>query len=147
VTAAAETKSGPAPVTPAPTTTTPSSTATTPAPSTTTASAPSAPVSPTSTATPPPSTAAAGTGSAPNGSGGAATAPAGPAKQDERIVAYVEGLRITAIRANDAKIIMNEKVYRVNDIVERSLGVRLVKVEADSLTFADANGVTYVKYF
>jgi hypothetical protein len=42
---------------------------------------------------------------------------------------------------------MNDRVYRVNDIVERSLGVRLIKVEADNLTFSDANGFTYVKYF
>ena len=62
-------------------------------------------------------------------------------------LAYVEALRITAIRANDNKVIMNEKVYRVNEIVERNLGVRLVKVANDSLTFADGNGVTYVKYF
>jgi hypothetical protein len=38
-------------------------------------------------------------------------------------------------------------MYRVNDIVERSLGVKLTKVATDSLTFADANGVTYVKFF
>jgi hypothetical protein len=76
-----------------------------------------------------------------------ATVPAGAAKPDERIAAYVEALRITAIRANDNKVIMNEKVYRVNEIVERNLGVRLVKVANDSLTFADGNGVTYVKYF
>ena len=58
-------------------------------------------------------------------------------------------MRVTAIRAsaNDSKVFMNDKVYRVNDLVERTLGIRLVKVAADSLTFADANGVTYVKYF
>jgi hypothetical protein len=33
----------------------------------------------------------------------------------------------------------------VNDIVERTLGVRLTKVTPSSLTFADQNGVTYVK--
>ena len=42
---------------------------------------------------------------------------------------------------------MNERVYRVNDIVERTLGVRLIKVAADSLTFSDPNGITYVKNF
>ena len=42
---------------------------------------------------------------------------------------------------------MNERVYRVNDIVDRALGVRLTKVAVDSLTFSDANGVSYIKYF
>ena len=42
---------------------------------------------------------------------------------------------------------MNERVYRVNDLVERNLGVRLVKAAADSLTFSDPRGVTYVKNF
>lgn len=42
---------------------------------------------------------------------------------------------------------MNGQVFRVNELVDRKLGVRLLKVSVDSLTFADANGVTYVKYF
>jgi hypothetical protein len=40
---------------------------------------------------------------------------------------------------------MNERVYRVNDVVERTMSIRLVKAAADSLTFADSRGVTYVK--
>jgi hypothetical protein len=42
---------------------------------------------------------------------------------------------------------MNDRVYRVNDTVERTLGVKLTKVEADQLTFADDNGLVYVKSF
>ena len=42
---------------------------------------------------------------------------------------------------------MNDRVYRVNEIVERTLGVRLTKVAVESLTFTDANGVDYVKFF
>ena len=61
----------------------------------------------------------------------------------------MDAVRVTAIRAsaNDSKVFMNDKVYRVNDIVERTLGIRLVKVASDCVTFADPNGVTYVKYF
>jgi hypothetical protein len=40
---------------------------------------------------------------------------------------------------------MNDRVYRLNDFVDRALGVRLTKVTRESLTFTDANGVTYVK--
>ena len=76
-----------------------------------------------------------------------ANAPAAAPKFDERIAAYVDSIRVTAIRANDNKVIMNDRVYRVNDLVERTLGIKLIKVAPDSLTFADSNGVTYVKYF
>jgi hypothetical protein len=71
------------------------------------------------------------------------------AKPDERIHAFVDALRIAGVKASgtDSRVLMNDRVYRVNDIVERSLGVRLIKVEADNLTFSDANGFTYVKYF
>ena len=60
---------------------------------------------------------------------------------------YIDTIRVTATRASEGRVLMNDRMYRVNDIVERTLGVRLVKVAVDSLTFSDANGVTYVKYF
>jgi hypothetical protein len=74
---------------------------------------------------------------------------AGPAGPDERVAAFVEAVRVMGIRSSGAesRVLMNERVYRVNDIVERTLGVRLIKVAADALTFSDANGVTYVKNF
>jgi hypothetical protein len=40
---------------------------------------------------------------------------------------------------------INERVFRVNDIVDRGLSVRLTKVEANQLTFTDVNGFAYVK--
>lgn len=71
------------------------------------------------------------------------------AKPDERIHQYVEALRVTGIRSSgtESKVLMNDRVYRVNDIVDRTLGIRLTKVAPDNLTFTDSNGVTYVKYF
>ncbi len=71
------------------------------------------------------------------------------AKPDDRVTAFVEAVRVTGIRSSgaDSRVLMNDRVYRVNDIVDRTLSVKLVKVAVDSLTFADANGVTYVKYF
>jgi hypothetical protein len=73
-------------------------------------------------------------------------APSGP---DERVAAFVDAVRVMGIRSSGAesRVLMNERVYRVNDIVDRTLGIRLVKVAADSLTFSDPNGVTYVKSF
>jgi hypothetical protein len=68
---------------------------------------------------------------------------------NERIVAFVEAIRVTGIRSSgtESRVLMNERVYRVNEIVDRTLGLKLVKVGADSLTFSDANGATYVKNF
>lgn len=68
---------------------------------------------------------------------------------DQQVAAFVEAIRVTGIRSsgNESRVLMNERVYRVNDLVERSLGVKLVKVEADTLTFVDARGVTYEKHF
>jgi len=72
---------------------------------------------------------------------------AGPARPDERIAHFVEAIKVTGIRSSGAesRVLMNDRVYRVNDTVERTLGVKLTKVEADQLTFADANGLVYVK--
>ena len=45
-------------------------------------------------------------------------------------------------RAGDATLAVLVNSLRT---VERTLGVKLTKVEADQLTFADANGLVYVK--
>lgn len=78
-----------------------------------------------------------------------ATPPAPAVKPDERIHAYVDALRVGGIRSSgtESRVLMNDRVFRVNDIVDRTLGVRLVKVDTDSLTFTDARGAIYVKYF
>lgn len=70
-------------------------------------------------------------------------------KPDEGIYRYVDALRITGVKAAgpDSRVLMNDRVYRLNDIVERTLGVRLIKVETNTLTFTDANGAVYVKNF
>ena len=67
----------------------------------------------------------------------------------DRINTYVDKVRVTGIRTSESgsKVLMNDHVYRINDIVDRKLGLRLVKIASDSLTFADASGATYVKNF
>jgi hypothetical protein len=74
-------------------------------------------------------------------------APAERAKPDERIHAFVDACKISGVNASAGRVLMNDRVFRLNDIVDRTLGVRLIKVEVDNLTFSDANGVTYVRYF
>ena len=70
-------------------------------------------------------------------------------KTDERVHVFVDSIHVTGIRSSggDSRVLMNDRVFRVNDIVERTYGVRLTKVEPDALTFTDANGATYVKNF
>lgn len=72
-----------------------------------------------------------------------------PAEPDAGIYQYVDALRITGVKAagTDSRVLMNDRVYRVNDIVERNLGLRLIKVESNALTFSDADGAMYVKNF
>lgn len=68
---------------------------------------------------------------------------------DERAVAFIETLRVTGIRSfgNESRVLMNERVYRVNDLVERNLGLKLSAVKSDSLVFTDPRGKTYTKNF
>jgi hypothetical protein len=68
---------------------------------------------------------------------------------DERVVAFVEKIRVTGIRSfgNESRVLMNERVFRVNDIVERTLGLKLTAVKSDSLVFTDPRGKTYTKNF
>jgi hypothetical protein len=126
-----------APTAPAETTPSPATATTTPTPTD----------AATSPGTPPPETAPA-----------AATPPAviesTPASppapvRDERVAAFVEAVRVTGIRSSgsESRVLMNDRVYRVNDVVDRTLGVRLVKVATDSLTFADPKGMEYIKNF
>lgn len=80
----------------------------------------------------------------------AATEPAATGSLADRIADYVDKLRVTGIRTSEtggSKVLMNEKVYRANDVVNRALGLKLIKITSDSLTFADATGATYVKNF
>ena len=79
----------------------------------------------------------------------AAPPPAAPAKADERVTVFVESIKVAGVRSsgNESRVLMNERVYRVNDVVERDLGLKLVAVAAGALTFSDPSGATYVKNF
>ena len=91
----------------------------------------------------PPPLASAPTNSAP------APTPATPPRHDERISAFIDAIRVAGIRSSgtESRVLMNDRVYRVNEIVDRNFGLRLTKVEPNTLTFTDANGVVYVKTF
>jgi hypothetical protein len=77
--------------------------------------------------------------------------PAAPAPQNhnEIIQGIVDRFHISGARSAgaDSKALIDGHVYKVNEVIDRSLGLKLVKVEPDRLTFADADGATYVKSF
>ena len=70
-------------------------------------------------------------------------------KFQESIQTLVDALRVAGIRAagNDSKVMINERVYKLNDIVDRPNNLRLTKVASDGLMFTTPDGVTYEKTF
>ena len=79
-------------------------------------------------------------------------APAEPLKislqmEDPRILAFLDAARINGIRAvaDDAKLSMNNKVYRAGAVVDRELGLKLVQILPNELVFEDARGIQYRK--
>lgn len=140
----------PTPAAPAPAVASPAST-TTPTP----ASAPVVASTPTASTPAPAEPASATPISVPTLALEPAPTPATPvaalqlAEQDKRILTYLDNLRVTAIRpaGEDTKVLMNDRVYRLNDVVDRSLGLRLTGVAVRRLDFTDERGVAYVKTF
>jgi hypothetical protein len=76
----------------------------------------------------------------------ATAAPAVPAA-NSTIRDLVDTLRISVVRLTptDPKVVLNGQVFRINDVVDRGLKVRLSKIEAARLVFSDANGFEYIK--
>lgn len=72
------------------------------------------------------------------------------ARQPElHIQLFVDAIRVMGIRSSggESKVLMNDRVYRVNDIVDRTLALKLIKVDPEMLTFSDPNGMIYTKSF
>jgi hypothetical protein len=67
----------------------------------------------------------------------------------ERIQAYIDALQVTGARAagSESKALVNGHVFKLNDVLDKTLGLRLKQVDADHLTFVDAAGDTYVKSY
>lgn len=80
----------------------------------------------------------------------AVAAPVSGADQpDPRVQGFLERVRVTGIRASptDPKVLMNDRVYRLNDIVDRDLQIRVVSIAPRQLRFTDPRGYTYTKSF
>lgn len=68
---------------------------------------------------------------------------------EAQFVTLVEALRVTGIRAagNESRVLMNDRVFRLGDIVDHASGIRLVGATANTLTFEDETGATYTRKF
>ena len=71
---------------------------------------------------------------------------------EPRAINHIESLRVAGIRASatdpkDSKVLMNDRVYRIGNIVEAEMGLRLVEITSGSLTFEDARGGRYTRTF
>jgi hypothetical protein len=76
-------------------------------------------------------------------------AAAAPLSHSEAVQGIVDGYRVSGVRSAgaDSKALIDGHVYKVNDVIDRTLGIRLVKVDPDHLTLVDKDGATYVKSF
>jgi len=84
--------------------------------------------------------------------GGASQAPepARPAaKLEPRAIQFIENIKVAGImaRPTDSKVLMNDRVYRIGSLVEAEMGLTLVGITANSLTFEDGNGGRYTRTF
>lgn len=70
-------------------------------------------------------------------------------RPDEKIAEYLDRLRILGVRSPgpEARVLIGERVFRLNDVVDRGLGLRLQKVDPGKITFVDAAGMTYTKNY
>jgi hypothetical protein len=65
------------------------------------------------------------------------------------VVEFLDRLRIAGVRpsATDPKVLMNDRVYRQQDIVNRDLGLRITGITESKLTFVDESGYVYTRPF
>jgi hypothetical protein len=69
------------------------------------------------------------------------------AEREAKTYEFLTNLRLTGVRGldRDARVLMNERVWRLNDVVSPELGLRLSAIRPNLLVFTDAQGKTYEK--
>jgi hypothetical protein len=69
--------------------------------------------------------------------------------QAARIQTFLAEARVAGVRGQNAqaRVLLNEKVFRLNDVVEPELALRLSGVRPGLLVFTDARGRTYEKNY
>jgi hypothetical protein len=73
----------------------------------------------------------------------------GAQAHNDLVQGLVDGIHVSGVRAAGAesKALIDGHVYRLNDVLDRATGLRLVGVSPDHVTFVDSQGVTYQKSF
>ena len=69
--------------------------------------------------------------------------------RNAEILKFLENARVAGVRVagDDSRVLMNDHVYRVNDVVSADLGLRLTGVGTTALAFVNENGLVYTKNF
>jgi hypothetical protein len=67
----------------------------------------------------------------------------------DMVQAIVDAFHISGVRTAGAgsKALVDGHVYKLRDVVDKAIGLKLVKVDEDHLTFMDKDGNTYVRNF
>lgn len=75
--------------------------------------------------------------------------PAAAASFDPNIQTIIDAWRIAGIRSSgdDSKVFLNDRVYKINDLVDVARGIRLTQVTPKNLTFTTSDGTSYVRKF
>ena len=70
----------------------------------------------------------------------------GPIKE---IADWVEQCTISGVRitSSKSKVILNNKGYSPNEVINDNLGLKILKIEPDRIRFIDSNGAEYIKSF
>ena len=65
------------------------------------------------------------------------------------VLNFLERVRVSGIRVSDTdpKVLMNDRVYRLNEIVDRDLQLRVIEISPRELRFQDVHGHVYRKTF
>jgi hypothetical protein len=100
-------------------------------------------------AEPPPAPAPAAPAAVPSSATAAATAAAAAAAQakNDTIQSQIDKYRVSGVRASgaDSKALIDGHVFKVGDFLDRSLGLKLIGVDQDHLTFTIKDGTTFTK--
>lgn len=68
---------------------------------------------------------------------------------DPKIQTIIDAWRIAGIRSSgdNSKVFLNDRVYKINELVDVARGIRLTHVTPKNLTFTTPDGITYVRKF
>ena len=66
---------------------------------------------------------------------------------DPAVLSYLEQARVTGVRPSptNPKVLLNDRVYRQGEIVDRDLLLRVTVISTQQLTFEDTRGFVYTK--